>query len=78
MRSDQITTRIFEVLELIFPPDFLEKKLSGEDPLDPLAATAMAVGQTTINNQLIVAVATATETMRMNAATLTTKTRRRL
>jgi hypothetical protein len=24
--SDQITTRIFEVLELIFPPDFLEKK----------------------------------------------------
>ena len=26
MWSDQITTRIFEVLELIFPPDFLEKK----------------------------------------------------
>jgi hypothetical protein len=27
-RSDQITTRIFEVLELIFPPEFLEKKLA--------------------------------------------------
>jgi len=36
-RSDQITTRIFEVIELIFPPDFLEeKKLAREDPLDPL------------------------------------------
>ena len=36
-QSDQITTRIFEVFELIFPPDFLEKKkLAGEDPLDPL------------------------------------------
>ena len=29
-RSDQITTRIFEVLELIFPPDFLEEKKTGE------------------------------------------------
>ncbi len=36
-QSDQITTRIFDVFELIFPPDFLEKKLAGEDPLDPLA-----------------------------------------
>ncbi len=29
-RSDQITTRIFEVLELIFPPDFLEEKKTGK------------------------------------------------
>jgi hypothetical protein len=35
-RSDQITTRIFKVVELIFPPDFIEKKMVGEDPLDPL------------------------------------------
>ena len=35
----------------------------------------MAVGQTTINNQLLVAVATATEMMTMKAAMLTTKTR---
>jgi hypothetical protein len=35
----------------------------------------MAVGQTTINNELIVVVATATETMTVKAATLTTKTR---
>ena len=34
----------------------------------------MAVGQTTINNQLIVAVATATETMTMKAAMLTALT----
>ena len=42
------------------------------------AVTAMAVGQTIINNELLVAVATAMETMTMNAATLTTKTRQRL
>ena len=42
------------------------------------AATAMAVGQTTINNQLIVAVATVTEMMTMKAATLTTKARQGL
>jgi hypothetical protein len=42
------------------------------------AATAMAVGQTTINNQLIVGVAMVTETMMMKATMLTTKTRQRL
>jgi hypothetical protein len=42
------------------------------------AAIAMAVGQTTINNQLKVAVATATEMMTMKAATLMTKARRQL
>ncbi len=38
------------------------------------AVTATAVGQTTINNQLIVAVAMATEMMTTKTATLTKKT----
>jgi hypothetical protein len=42
------------------------------------AATAMTVGQTSINNQLIVVVATVTEMMTMKAAMLMTNTRRRL
>ena len=42
-RSDQIPTRIFEVLELIFPPDFFEKKTGGRGSPGPSTLTALGI-----------------------------------